>query len=73
MRALPDGSDRLVESLRALRMIHYATWIAKRYEDPAFQKAFPQFESPRYWEDLTMDLEKQLHRMEGTFRPYEDD
>ena len=73
MRSLPDGSERLVESLRALRMIHYATWIAKRYEDPAFQKAFPQFESPRYWEDLTMDLEKQLHRMEGTFRPYEDD
>jgi Ser/Thr protein kinase RdoA (MazF antagonist) len=73
MRALPDGSERLVESLRALRMIHYATWIAKRYEDPAFQKAFPQFESPRYWEDLTMDLEKQLHRMEGTFRPYEDE
>ena len=65
MRDLPKGSEKLVESLRALRMIHYATWIAKRYEDPAFQKAFPQFESPRYWEDLTTDLEKQLARMDG--------
>ena len=73
MRDLPDGSEGLVESLRALRMIHYATWIAKRYEDPAFQRAFPQFESPRYWEDLSADLEKQLHRMEGTFQSYGDD
>ena len=61
---LPMGSVKLVESLRALRMIHYATWIAKRYEDPAFQKAFPHFESPRYWEELTYDLEKQLNRIE---------
>ena len=65
MMDLPPGSVKLVESLRALRMIHYATWIAKRYEDPAFQKAFPQFESPRYWEELTYDLEKQLGRIEG--------
>lgn len=65
MRDLPQGSLALVECLRALRMIHYATWIAKRYEDPAFQRAFPQFESPRYWEDLTHDLERQLDRMQA--------
>lgn len=65
MKDLPMGSLKLVECLRSLRMIHYATWIAKRYEDPAFQKAFPQFESPRYWEELTTDLERQLERMTG--------
>ena len=64
MNDLPMGSVKLVESLRALRMIHYATWIAKRYEDPAFKKAFPHFESPRYWEELTYDLERQLGRIE---------
>ncbi len=64
MRDLPRGSDALVEPLRALRMIHYATWIAKRYDDPAFQRAFPHFESPRYWDELTFDLERQLGRME---------
>jgi Ser/Thr protein kinase RdoA (MazF antagonist) len=63
MRDLPKGSFLLVESLRALRMIHYATWIAKRYEDPAFKRAFPQFESPKYWDELTYDLERQLERM----------
>ena len=64
MKDLPRGSLRLVEILRALRMIHYATWIAKRYEDPAFQRAFPHFESPRYWDDLTADLEAQEARIE---------
>ncbi len=63
MNDLPMGSLKLVESLRALRMIHYATWIAKRYEDPAFQRAFPHFESPRYWDELTYDLERQLERI----------
>ena len=65
MRDLPPGSMALVECLRALRMIHYATWIAKRYEDPAFQLAFPHFKSPRYWEELQGDLERQLNRMTG--------
>jgi Ser/Thr protein kinase RdoA (MazF antagonist) len=64
MRDLPQGSLRMVEPLRALRMIHYATWIAKRYDDPAFQKAFPHFESPKYWDELTYDLEKQMNRIE---------
>ena len=70
MRDLPKGSVKLSESLRALRMIHYATWIAKRYEDPAFQRAFPQFESPKYWDDLTQDLERQLDRMIKTGEHY---
>ncbi len=65
MNDLPKGSLRLVELLRALRMIHYATWIAKRYEDPAFQRAFPHFESPRYWDELTADLERQWERIEN--------
>lgn len=69
MRDLPMGSVNLVESLRALRMVHYATWIAKRYEDPAFQRAFPHFSSPRYWEELTADLEKQLNRIHGKTEP----
>jgi Ser/Thr protein kinase RdoA (MazF antagonist) len=63
MKDLPRGSATLVEPLRALRMIHYATWIAKRYDDPAFRRAFPHFESPRYWDELTADLERQLGRM----------
>lgn len=65
MRDLPQGSVAMVECLRGLRMVHYATWIAKRYEDPAFKRAFPHFESPKYWEELTYDLEKQMDRIHG--------
>ncbi len=51
---------RLIEPLRALRYIRYAAWIAYRWEDPAFPKAFPHFGTPQYWEDETRDLEEQV-------------
>jgi Ser/Thr protein kinase RdoA (MazF antagonist) len=50
----------LIEPLRALRMIHYTAWLARRWEDPAFPKAFPWFAEPRYWEEHHRALEEQL-------------
>ncbi len=50
----------LIEPLRALRMIHYSAWLARRWHDPAFPKAFPWFAEPRYWEDHYRALEDQL-------------
>ena len=38
----------LIEPLRALRQLHYAAWIARRWDDPAFPAAFPWFAGPRY-------------------------
>lgn len=49
----------LIEPLRALRMINYAAWLAKRWDDPAFKQAFPWFESARYWEDHVLQLREQ--------------
>ncbi len=49
----------LIEPLRALRMIHYSAWLARRWHDPAFPKAFPWFAEPRYWEDHYRALEEQ--------------
>jgi Ser/Thr protein kinase RdoA (MazF antagonist) len=54
------GEIALIESLRALRMIHYSAWIAQRWHDPAFPKAFPWFAEPRYWEQHYRSLEEQL-------------
>ncbi|HOP63602.1 MAG TPA: serine/threonine protein kinase [Spirochaetota bacterium] len=51
---------QLVEPLRALRYIHYSTWIAKRWLDPAFPGIFPHFGTDRYWEEETADLEDQI-------------
>ncbi|HXP65260.1 MAG TPA: serine/threonine protein kinase [Steroidobacteraceae bacterium] len=50
----------LIEPLRALRMIHYAGWLARRWHDPAFPKAFPWFAEPRYWEQHHRSLQEQL-------------
>lgn len=60
LRAFDPASLRLVEPLRALRFVHFAAWISKRWEDPAFPRAFPQYGDPRYWRELLSDLEEQL-------------
>ena len=39
----------LIEPLRALRMVHYAGWLAVRWQDPAFPMHFPWFNTPAYW------------------------
>lgn len=49
----------LIEPLRTLRMIHYAAWLARRWTDPAFQHAFPWFNTDRYWEDHVLSLREQ--------------
>lgn len=49
----------LVEALRSLRIIHYSAWLARRWEDPAFPRAFPWFGEPRYWEDHILSLREQ--------------
>lgn len=40
---------RLVEPLRALRSLHYAAWLARRWRDPSFPMHFPWFGDERYW------------------------
>lgn len=49
----------LVESLRTLRMLHYAAWIARRWGDPAFPRAFPWFAENKYWEEHVLALREQ--------------
>jgi Ser/Thr protein kinase RdoA (MazF antagonist) len=51
---------RLVEALRALRMIHHAAWVSHRWLDPAFPRAFPWLGEARYWEGYLRDLMEQL-------------
>ena len=49
----------LVEPLRTLRIIAYAAWIARRWDDPAFQQAFPFFASGRFWDEHILSLKEQ--------------
>lgn len=66
LRPFDRSTLRLVEPLRALRYLHYAAWITRRWADPAFPRAFPQYGSAQYWAELVADLEEQLQRAGGT-------
>jgi len=49
----------LIESLRSLRIMHYSAWLARRWPEPAFERAFPWFNTQRYWEDHILSLREQ--------------
>ena len=49
----------LVEALRTLRMVHYAGWLARRWDDPAFPLSFPFFNTQLYWQDHILSLREQ--------------
>jgi len=53
----------LIEALRTLRMMHYAAWLARRWNDPAFPLAFPWFNTSQYWEQHVLELREQLSRL----------
>ncbi|MBT6492314.1 MAG: serine/threonine protein kinase, partial [Deltaproteobacteria bacterium] len=55
---------RLIEPLRALRYIHYASWIARRWEDPIFKRTFEYFGTVQYWQKETLDLREQIGRID---------
>ena len=50
----------LIEPLRTLRMMHYASWLARRWDDPAFPMHFPWFNTDRYWGEHILELREQL-------------
>lgn len=50
----------LIEALRTLRIMHYSAWLARRWEDPAFPKCFPWFNTERYWAEHILELREQM-------------
>lgn len=59
-RPFDHASLQLIEILRALRYVRYAAWIAQRYDDPSFARAFPDFGSEMYWQRQLNDLYEQI-------------
>ena len=51
---------KLIEPLRAMRMVHYMGWLAKRWDDPAFPRNFSWFAEDKYWEQQILALKEQL-------------
>lgn len=50
---------QLIEVLRTLRLLHYSAWLARRWKEAAFQRSFPWFNTPRYWDDQILALREQ--------------
>ncbi len=63
------GEVRLIEPLRALRMLHHAAWVSHRWRDPAFPRAFPWLGEARYWEGYLRDLLEQVEAIENPVLP----
>lgn len=60
----PTQQLTLIESLRSLRLMHYAAWLARRWNDPAFPMHFPWFNTERYWAEHILELREQLFNLD---------
>ncbi|MBE0358031.1 MULTISPECIES: serine/threonine protein kinase [Pseudoalteromonas] len=55
---------KLIEPLRAMRIIHYMGWVANRWSDPAFVRNFSWFADDKYWEQQILALKEQLSALQ---------
>ena len=58
LREFPDHQWEWVPWLRGMRIISYAAWIARRWQDPSFPRLFPNFQNYTYWAEEVEALEK---------------
>lgn len=68
-RVFEDAWLAAIEPLRGLRLVHYAVWLARRADDPAFQRAWPDFGTADWWDQETQDLEAQARAVLGVAPP----
>jgi Ser/Thr protein kinase RdoA (MazF antagonist) len=65
MTAFDRRSLKLIEPLRTLRMIHFSSWIARRWQDPSFQRVFETFGAQPYWAEQIKNLREQRQILLG--------
>lgn len=66
IRPFPYEQLKLIPCLRALRLIHFSAWIAKRWDDPSFRHTFGHFESANYWYGQLNDLRALLAKVKDS-------
>ncbi len=66
-REFDDRQLRLIEPLRAMRMLYFLAWCSRQTGDPSFARRFPDWGSDAFWRQQTADLREQLDilRREG--------
>ncbi|RHW76823.1 serine/threonine protein kinase [Colwellia sp. RSH04] len=55
---------RLIEALRTMRVVNYMAWLCKRWQDPAFPRNFPWFNTEKYWEQQILMLKEQFSALQ---------
>jgi len=60
IRPFPYQELKLIEIFRTMKMINYYTWIAKRFDDPAFKAAFGFYDASDFWDQRLQDFKNQL-------------
>ncbi|WP_199609928.1 serine/threonine protein kinase [Flocculibacter collagenilyticus] len=61
---IDHGQFKLIEPLRAMRMVNYMAWLAKRWQDPAFPRSFTWFNTDKYWEQQILALKEQMSALQ---------
>jgi Ser/Thr protein kinase RdoA (MazF antagonist) len=56
-----DRSLRLVEILRAMRIIYFLAWCSTQVDDFRFKTNFPDWGSEQFWQRELSDIEHQYH------------
>jgi Ser/Thr protein kinase RdoA (MazF antagonist) len=56
-----DRQLRLIEILRAMRIIYFLSWCSTQVDDFKFQSNFPDWGSDLFWQREMADLEHQYH------------
>lgn len=59
-RTFDESSFILIEPLRTLRMIRHCAWIGKRFDEEIFQRTFPYYREPRYWQEFLLSIKEQI-------------
>lgn len=57
-----------IEPLRSLRLIRHSAWLAARWDDPAFPRAFPWVAEEGYWDGHIRTLEQQRQALDEDAR-----
>jgi len=60
-----DRTLRLIEPLRAMRMLYFLAWCSRQSQDPNFATKFPDWSSEAYWRQQGSDLRRQLEVLQG--------
>jgi Ser/Thr protein kinase RdoA (MazF antagonist) len=60
-----DATLRLIEPLRAMRMLYFLAWCSRQSQDPNFAQKFPDWQTDAFWRQQVGDLRCQVEVLRG--------